>query len=305
MIASALGFWLRCGVLFSILRTSAVNGFTLEFMESLCGTTYTFDTSFQMDSGTGITYKNQLDCSLSVTAPSGHVVLALITRFELEAAFAGSCTDYLDVHNGSDTSSPKLNPTALCGWGTNIPSNLTSSGPSMTLRLVTDSNGVYHGFNIIFTAVYDAPCSGTDFACSNQLCVDSSLRCDNYNQCGDNSDEENCDSYNDSNGINVVMVAVIVAVTVVIIAAVAGIVIYKMWDRSRWKQFVNSHIDYDDDDGIVETPPSYPITHMYYKGARGHPEFYTRSGHEVKTASGGSSCSSTEMQLTYKSDIKV
>ena len=58
-------------------------------MESLCGTTYTFDTSFQMDSGTGITYSNLLDCSLTVTGPSNRFVLALITRFELEAAVTG------------------------------------------------------------------------------------------------------------------------------------------------------------------------------------------------------------------------
>ncbi|GFR74987.1 tigger transposable element-derived protein 6 [Elysia marginata] len=429
--------WLlyRSTVFFVILRFSSVNGLTLEFMESLCGTAHTFDTSFQMDSGTGITYKNQLDCSLTVTAPAGHFVLALITRFELEAAVTGSCTDYLDIHNGSDTSAPKLNPTELCGWGTNIPSNLTSSGQSMTLRLVTDSTGVYHGFNIIFTAVYNdkktkdrltvlvianmsateklyvigktakpccfnnvkhlpvnfdvnkkdwmtsnlfvqwlkkldkkfllqgkavamvvdncpahrdvsdlkavklvflppntsnvlqgiinafkrhymkavdcaalscahAPCTGTDFTCANQLCVDSSLRCDNYNQCGDNTDEDNCDSYGSSSGINVVMVAVIVAVVVVIIAVVAGVVIYKIRDRSRWKQFVNSHIDYDDDDGIVETPPSYPITYMYYKGVRGHPELFTAPSQEVKVADGSSS-PSTEKQTTYKSTMKV
>ena len=104
------------------------------------------------------------------------------------------------------------------------------------------------------------------------------------------------------------MVAVIVSVVVVIIAIIVGIAIYKIRDRSRWKQFVNSHIDYDDDDGIVETPPSYPITHKYYKGVRGHPSLYTASGHASKNASdasGQSASSSTEMQLTYKSNIEV
>ncbi|GFO20650.1 low-density lipoprotein receptor-related protein 2 [Plakobranchus ocellatus] len=289
---------------------TASHGLTLEFMESLCGTSYVFDTSFQLDSGTGITYKNLLDCSLTVTAPSSHYVLALVTRFELEAAVTGTCTDYLDVHNGTDTSAAKLNPTELCGWGTNIPSNFTSSGQSMTLRLVTDSQAVYHGFNIIFTAVYDEPCTGTDFACSNQLCADSSIRCDNYNQCGDNSDELNCESYGSSSGINVVMVAVITAVVVVVIAVIAAVVVYKIRDRSRWKKFVNSHIDYDDDDGLVEAPPSYPITHVYYKGVRGHPALYTSHDSKVKTDSDlnepiGSVGSPTLVQEYSKSNIEV
>ncbi|RUS89693.1 hypothetical protein EGW08_002511 [Elysia chlorotica] len=303
-VHQAQAFSFYCIIVLS-MAISKSNGLTLEFMELLCGRTYTFDTSFQMDSGTGITYKNQLDCSLTVTAPSGHFVLALITRFELEAAFSGTCSDYLDFHNGTDTSAPKLNPTDLCGWGTNIPSNLTSSGQSMTLRLVTDSTGVYHGFNIVFTAVYSEPCTGSDFACANQLCIDPSLRCDNYDQCGDKSDEDNCDSYGGSSSINVAMVAAVAATGVVVLALIVGVVVYKVRDRSRWKRFVNTHIDYDDEDGIVEPPPSYPITHKYYKGVRGQPALYTSPGHHVKVTSDTSAGSSTEIQMTPGSNETV
>ena len=101
-----------------------------------------------------------------------------------------------------------------------------------------------------------------------------------------------------------VMVAVTVAVAVIILAVIFSIIIYKVRDRSRWKHFVNAHIDYDDEDGIVETPPSYPITHKYYKGARGHPSLYTAPGHDFKISSNTSSPiggSSTQMQMTYKS----
>lgn len=37
-----------------------------------------------------------------------------------------------------------------------------------------------------------APCATDYFSCSNGLCIDKSLRCDSFNQCGDESDETAC-----------------------------------------------------------------------------------------------------------------
>ena len=58
-------------------------------MESSCGSTISLKESFQMDSSIGITYPNAMNCSVTVTAPSGHFVVAHVTRFELEAAWSG------------------------------------------------------------------------------------------------------------------------------------------------------------------------------------------------------------------------
>nr|XP_054757008.1 MAM and LDL-receptor class A domain-containing protein 2-like [Lytechinus pictus] len=41
-----------------------------------------------------------------------------------------------------------------------------------------------------------APCGVSDFECSNQVCIDSSRVCDLTDDCGDLSDEMQCDSYN-------------------------------------------------------------------------------------------------------------
>jgi hypothetical protein len=45
---------------------------------------------------------------------------------------------------------------------------------------------------LILWIITSAPCSSGQFACSNSLCISSSLECDNYNQCGDDSDEASC-----------------------------------------------------------------------------------------------------------------
>ena len=35
-------------------------------------------------------------------------------------------------------------------------------------------------------------CDSSEFQCDNGDCVPGSYECDDYNDCGDNSDEENC-----------------------------------------------------------------------------------------------------------------
>lgn len=42
---------------------------------------------------------------------------------------------------------------------------------------------------IIFTA---PPCGKDEYVCDNSRCIRKSLVCDNYNNCGDNSDEKGC-----------------------------------------------------------------------------------------------------------------
>ena len=63
------------------------------------------------------------------------------------------------------------------------------------LRLPNDDDDDDDYDTFIFTSilhVLSAPCSDNDFACSNGLCIDGSLRCDNVGQCGDDSDEYGC-----------------------------------------------------------------------------------------------------------------
>ena len=48
--------------------------------------------------------------------------------------------------------------------------------------------------NIIFSflATVSTTCGSSDFTCDNGNCIDAVLKCDQENDCGDNSDERNC-----------------------------------------------------------------------------------------------------------------
>ena len=67
------------------------------------------------------------------------------------------------------------------------------------------------------------------------------------------------------------MVVLITLTAVLVVGGVVALLVYRWHIRNRWRKFVNSRLD--DDDEIIAAGPSYPITHKYYKGLRGHPAY--------------------------------
>lgn len=62
----------------------------------------------------------------------------------------------------------------------------------MTIRFNSDSSYVSQGFSAEYEAfVPTNPCPGR-FQCGNNLCINQTLQCDGWNDCGDDSDENDC-----------------------------------------------------------------------------------------------------------------
>uniref|UniRef100_A0A8C2WBI4 Suppression of tumorigenicity 14b n=1 Tax=Cyclopterus lumpus TaxID=8103 RepID=A0A8C2WBI4_CYCLU len=69
---------------------------------------------------------------------------------------------------------------------------VTSRSNAMTVRFNSDSSYVDQGFTAEFEAfVPTNPCPGR-FQCTNNLCINRTLQCDGWNDCGDGSDEDHC-----------------------------------------------------------------------------------------------------------------
>ncbi|XP_048768521.2 enteropeptidase-like [Ostrea edulis] len=221
-----------------------------------------FTTSMRVQSSSALTYSDNVNCVITVSAPSGHKVLALPRRFELEEQRTGACVDYLNFYDGASTGSSKINAQPYCDR--TGPHNVSSSSTSMTLEFVTDGSAGYRGFDIIFAAVTNAPCAADYFGCTNGLCVDRTLRCDSFNQCGDESDETACTA--EELGIVDDDSALIYGLafglgSVVVISIIVGVLVYRHY---RWKRFLNEPIPKDH---YQNASSNYPVTKKYYKRA--------------------------------------
>ncbi|XP_037833029.1 ST14 transmembrane serine protease matriptase b isoform X2 [Kryptolebias marmoratus] len=84
-----------------------------------------------------------------------------------------------------------VNEEKLCGR-TLKKTVFTVQSNQMTIRFVSDASIVDQGFSATYEAfVPSDPCPGR-FQCSNNICINSTLHCDGWNDCGDDSDEVNC-----------------------------------------------------------------------------------------------------------------
>lgn len=253
--------------IFAVFLLPVAHTITIVYLPEVCSTTISVTDSEQVESSTGLTYDNNVDCSFTVSVASPYLVLANLERFELEPLRSGSCSDYVNLYDGADTNSASLHSSPLCGSSlTNI--TYVSSGQQMTVHFVTDSTAVYLGFYIIFSPATIAPCSSTQFSCNNSYCVPSTSACDNYDQCGDASDESNCTgtSTDGSDGQTELIVGLTLGFLALIL--IGAYIAYRVYRRNRWKRFQDDHID---DDDLCDPDPSYPVTHKYFRGIRGHP----------------------------------
>ncbi|XP_077981998.1 low-density lipoprotein receptor class A domain-containing protein 2-like [Glandiceps talaboti] len=177
-----------------VVALSAKKVSTTIYMDENCGRTF-IRNGDRLKSQRSTTHSNNLDCTLTLTAPALYDYIGLDFEWmALEEGFEpDTCHDYLEVYDGPNIVTPLLRLRA-CGFGT--PLDLHSLGDTLTLRLVTDFIIVNEGFSLIFTSyntAIEGACNVTnDFHCGNFRCIDQSLLCDGKNNCGNNNDEQNC-----------------------------------------------------------------------------------------------------------------
>lgn len=130
-------------------------------------------------------YPPDVVCQWTITVPEGKAVKVTFNKFLLgEPGQENSKTcekDYVDI-NGEK----------VCGEKPIKSIAKTSKNNKMTITFFSDKSYVDRGFDAVFEAIdMKDPCP-KQFQCRNQRCIKSELRCDGWNDCGDSSDEIQC-----------------------------------------------------------------------------------------------------------------
>ncbi|XP_022068557.2 suppressor of tumorigenicity 14 protein homolog [Acanthochromis polyacanthus] len=125
-------------------------------------------------------YPPRTSCVWTIEASKDKFVKVQFNKFSMGNQSSQCSNDYVDV-NGQRLCGRKSESTVI-----------TSRSNKMTIKFKSDLSYVSQGFSAEYEAfVPTNPCPGK-FQCSNNLCINKTLQCDGWNDCGDDSDEVNC-----------------------------------------------------------------------------------------------------------------
>ncbi|KAL0972693.1 hypothetical protein UPYG_G00193570 [Umbra pygmaea] len=127
-------------------------------------------------------YPPNTNCEWNIQVPDGKLVKVQFITFLLKEPGQNNTKDckkdYVEINNNR-----------YCG---ELPPISTSNTNSMKVFFNSDSSYVDRGFTAKYNAFESTNPCPNKFQCKNQRCVNTDLKCDGWNDCGDMSDEMNC-----------------------------------------------------------------------------------------------------------------
>ncbi|XP_033755012.1 neuropilin and tolloid-like protein 2 [Pecten maximus] len=178
---------LYCVVLcLSVVQVLSVQ--TLYMDDACVSSTITYiDTAARIKASRYTTPNRNLNCSLVVRARPMDQLVAVVRKM------SSNCNYVTVAAYDGENRNRKIQD--MCGLSEYyLPKRtFTSSRNAMVFNLATSSVSSSCTYDIIVTSYTTGSCS-FGFRCDNGRCIDSSLSCNGYNNCGDNSDEVLCSS---------------------------------------------------------------------------------------------------------------
>uniref|UniRef100_A0A6Q2YHE3 Suppressor of tumorigenicity 14 protein homolog n=1 Tax=Esox lucius TaxID=8010 RepID=A0A6Q2YHE3_ESOLU len=149
----------------------------------VCGGTLTDELGTFMSPNFPNFYAPNTNCVWTIQVPVGKLVKIQFTTFLLKERGqlnTKECNkDYIEI-----------NKKRYCGES--APPIVTSDTNTMVVVFNSDLSYVDRGFKAKYESFVSTDPCPSRFQCKNQRCVNSTLMCDGWNDCGDMSDEMNC-----------------------------------------------------------------------------------------------------------------
>ncbi|MBP7210492.1 MAG: PKD domain-containing protein, partial [Paludibacteraceae bacterium] len=163
---------------FTTDASSVAAGWTASYTASYCiGTEIVTESSGFVTDGSGFNnYGDYSNCQWLIQPPNASTIELIFTAFATETGY-----DYVNVYDGSTTSSPLLGSFS----GTTIPDELTSSGGQILVTFTTDGGVNAAGWEFYYYSQINSFCSGTQLYSENSGYINDGSNDFNY---GDNSD---------------------------------------------------------------------------------------------------------------------
>ncbi|KAM9855616.1 suppressor of tumorigenicity 14 protein homolog [Aulostomus maculatus] len=148
--------------------------------EADCGATLTGDKGSFSSPFFPSNYPPQSSCVWTIQVSTEKFIKVQFNKFHLGNSSKPCTNDYMEI-NGQRLCGSKPKSTVV-----------TTRSNTVTVSFNSDSSYVDQGFIADYEAfVPTDPCPGR-FQCTNNLCINMTLQCDGWNDCGDGSDELNC-----------------------------------------------------------------------------------------------------------------
>ncbi|XP_066480235.1 low-density lipoprotein receptor-related protein 12 [Tiliqua scincoides] len=140
--------------------------------------------------GWPLEYPGRTNCSWYIRANQGEIITISFQDFDIQGSRRCS-SDWLTI-------GAYKNVEGYRACGSSIPSPYISSQDHVWIRFHSDDSVSRKGFRLTYFVGKPAEpsCDCNQFHCANGKCIPESWKCNNMDECGDNSDEEICAKFN-------------------------------------------------------------------------------------------------------------
>ncbi|KAK3085842.1 hypothetical protein FSP39_009483 [Pinctada imbricata] len=168
------------------------------YLDEVCGMSITIYDMIKLKSSRSTSLIPSLACRVDLSSQTGGGfggsprILAHVRNLNLQPATLGLCQrSRIDMYDGIRDPFVITGKNGLCGQSSGG-NYATYNDSFLSLELKTDPQPQIGSFDFTVTSFHvneGQGCSSGEWQCSNLRCIDDYLRCNGYNNCGDNSDE--------------------------------------------------------------------------------------------------------------------